>query len=107
MISADGAEHESTEEGGANVVSFNLVLINKKLLEKGYTSTQSHNILTFEQVCGDEKADLCLSIFQQIYENLKKFEPTDLPAKYHHLSFEFVDLNDSEMIYSLLQCSGF
>ena len=48
MISADGAEHESTEEGGANFVSFNLVLINKKLLDKGYTSTQSHNILTFE-----------------------------------------------------------
>ena len=63
MISADGAENQSTEEGGANVVSFNLILINKKLLDKGYTSTQSHNILTFEQVCGDEKADLCLSIF--------------------------------------------
>ena len=107
MISADRAEHQSPEEGGANVISFNLILINKKLLDKGYISTQSYNILTFEQVCGDEKSDLCLSIFHQIYENLNKFKPTDLPAKYHHLSFEFVDLNDGKMIYALLQCSAF
>ena len=39
MISADWVEYQLIEEAGANVVSFNLILINKKLIKKGYTST--------------------------------------------------------------------
>ena len=37
----------------------------------------------------------------------KKFKATNLPSKYHHLLFDFMDLNDSNMIYALLQCSDF
>ena len=32
---------------------------------------------------------------------------TNLLAKYHHLSFDFVDLNDSNMIYALLKYSNY
>ena len=107
IFSADGAEHQSTEEGGANIVSYNIIIINQKLQEEGYTSTQSHNILTIKQVAADEKPDLCLSVHEEIVKMRNRFSIDDLPEKYRHIEISFSDMNDGKMIYALLQCSRF
>ena len=82
IISADRAEHIAMQEGGSNVIYFNIIIINKKLQEVEYTSTQSLNILTFLQVCGDKKQDLCCTVFKEVFKSIKKFKTTDLPEIY-------------------------
>ena len=92
---------------GANIISFNIIIINKKLQEVEYTSTQSLNILTFMQVCGDEKQDLCCTVFEEVFKSIKKFKSEDLPEKYQHLTFNVKNMNDGKMIYALLQYSDY
>ena len=48
IFSADGARHQVTQEGDMNVISFNMLIINKELLSHDVTTTQSHNILTYQ-----------------------------------------------------------
>ena len=107
IISADGAENVTTQEGGANIISFNVIIINKKLQEANYTSTQILNILTFLQVCGDEKQDLCCTVFEEVLKSINKFKSEDLLEKYQHLNFGIKHMNDGKMIYALIQCSDY
>ena len=73
MFCADSASHEVTEEGNSNVISVNMNIINWKLLKFGYTTTQSHNILTVMQVIGAETVNLCCTIFHDLLMECKVF----------------------------------
>ena len=42
MLSADGAAHEVSQYGDANVISVNLLMVNQRLLASGIKSTQSY-----------------------------------------------------------------
>ena len=107
LFSADGAAHQVSQEGDSNVITVNLNIVNSLLLSHGVTSTQSHHILTVMQVVGAEKSDLCCSIFYPFLEEIKLFDVTQLPIKYHHLAFYFYNINDTKMLYSLSQHSLF
>ena len=96
-----------TQEGDVNVISFNFSIINSRLLCSGYTSTQSHNILTVLQITADEKPDICLKLFDQLLTQINKFKSQDLPENYQHLDLEFVYNNDRKMLYTLTQHSLF
>ena len=95
------------QEEDSNVITVNLNIVNSLLLSHSLTSTQSHHILTVMQVVGAEKSDLCCSIFYPFLEEIKLFNVTQLPIKYHHLAFYFYNINDAKMLYSLYQHSLF
>ena len=107
QLTADGARHMETQEGDVNIISFNFSIINSRLLRSGYTSTQSHNILTVLQITADEKPDVCLTLFEQLLTQINKFKSQDLPEKYQHLDLEFVYNNNRKMLYALTQHSLF
>ena len=58
LFSADGAAHEVSQDGDANVISVNILMKNSRLLSYNITSTQSYTILTFQQVCAAETSSL-------------------------------------------------
>ena len=63
LASTDGSRHCVSIEGDCNIISFNMCIINKLLLKEGYTTTQSHNILTYKQVASEEDADVLLTVY--------------------------------------------
>ena len=107
MFSADRAAHSCTSEGDANIISFNMLIINRKMLQKVITSTQSHEIITLMQVAGSESSDISCTLFKLMLMEQKNFNRINLPYKYHHIQFEFFDINDAKMLYALFQHSSF
>ena len=59
-----------------NVISCNTVLMNNLLLNNNYTTTQSHNILTFKQIVGKESPHIVLSELKEYYKEKQKFKET-------------------------------
>ena len=55
LLSADGAQHLVTNKRKANIISYNLYIIHKRLAELGFTTTRIYNILTTMQIDADEK----------------------------------------------------
>ena len=53
--SHDGAEHGKTNKDVTNIVSFSSKLVTKKSLAGGYGGGTSLDILTWQQMRGDEK----------------------------------------------------
>ena len=107
IFAADGARHQVTQEGDLNIISYNVLIMNKLLLERNVTTTQSHNILTYEQVAADEISDVVLSSYQRLVENRSAFSSNLLNDKYKHLLIEFIDLSDRKMLYALTQHSSY
>ena len=101
MFSADGAAHSCTSKGDTNIISFNMLIINRKMLQKGITSTQSYEIITLMQVAESESSDISCTLFKLMLMERKKFNRMNLPHKYHHIQFEFFDIDDAKMLYAL------
>ena len=68
IFAADGARHQVTQEGDMNVISFNMLVINKELLSHDVTTTQSYNILTYQQIVTDKSDNVVLSAYQEMLE---------------------------------------
>ena len=82
-------------------------MISKRMLEKGYTTTQSHNILTYQQVASDEDSDVVLSAYYDFFKERTAFKTEMLSTKYQHLDINFEDMNDGKMVYGLTQHSKY
>ena len=83
----------------------NLLIINCRLLDYNITSTQSHSILTFQQVCRAETLSLYYIVYELILITIKNFDVNQLQSKYHHLSFDFLHIHDAKILYALTQHS--
>ena len=77
------------------------------MLEKGYTTTQSHNILTYQQVASNEDSDVVLSAYYDFFKERTAFKTEMLSTKYQHLDINFEDMNDGKMVYGLTQHSTY
>lgn len=103
ICSADGARHQITSEGDLNVISFNMTLTSKALLAKEYTTTQSHNILTFMQVTSDKTDYIVLTAYNQFCKDRAGFSSYNLDEKYHNLNIDMLELHDAKFVYALTQ----
>ena len=105
LLSADESCHQDTKEGYSNVITCNVSIIGDRLLQNGFTSTQSQHILTTMQVVADEHLDVCMHIFHDFMKNINNLNVDQLPSNYHHLQIEFQVINNGKMIYALSQHS--
>ena len=81
LFPADGAAHEVSQDGDTNIILVNVLMINSRLLNHNITSTQSHTILTFRQVCGPETSSICCTIYKTILIAIKQFDIKQLKYK--------------------------
>ena len=98
--SYDGAQHHNTCKKETNIVSFSTKLLSKTTLESGYGGGTSLDILTWQQMRGDEAAPTIYpaieSVLMDKYKMRKKLE-----AKSGRRKYSTYDLHDGKMIYLL------
>lgn len=105
LCSADGARHQLTAEVDSNVISFNLCLASKLLLDKDYKTMQSHNILTHMQVAANETDHIVTSAYTTFCKECNQFSVSSLDVKYQDLKIDFLELHDEKFIYALTKHS--
>ena len=66
MFYADDAQHDIATEEDANIIYFNIVRANKRLILLGCSNTQSVNILIFQQLPRDKKTWSCSPLVTMI-----------------------------------------
>ena len=105
--SYDGALHaESNKNGRSSIVSFSSQMLSSSLLKyKGVTAGSSLNILTFQQMLGDEKAMNLFPAIENIFKT--KSEIRLLNSNYNDRQYTFYELHDGKMLYLLTQHSLF
>ena len=81
--------------------------MNKLLLERDVTKTQSNNIFTYEQLAADNISNVVLSSYQRLVENRSAFSYNLLNDTYKHLLTEFIDLSNRKMLYVLTKHSSY
>ena len=103
--SYDGAEHKNTtSKGKVGIISFNSQLISPSAISE-VSPASTRNILTWQQVVGDEKFDTLLPALNKIYESkaaIRRKEASE--GKVQHVMY---DLHDGKMLYLLTQHSLF
>eukprot|EP00957_Ditylum_brightwellii_P128996 9840558-Ditylum_brightwellii.AAC.1 len=80
LDSYDGAEHSTTSGKRKNVISFSSQLFCKETIASGATTAGSFNILTWQQVMGEEKVSVLFPVLTPIFE-----EKTDLMQRKPHI----------------------
>jgi hypothetical protein len=98
LDSYDGAEHSTTAGKRKNVISFSSQLFCKETVASGETTAGSFNILTWQQVMGEEKASVLFPVLVPIFE-----EKTDLMQRKPHI--RIYEMHDGKMHYILSQHS--
>ena len=103
--SYDGAEHKNTTaKGKVGIISFNSQLISPPAISES-SPASSKNILTWQQVVGDEKFDTLLPALKKIYESKADIRRREVSEdKVKHVTY---DLHDGKMLYLLTQHSLF
>jgi hypothetical protein len=96
LDSYDGAEHSTTSGKRVNVISFNSQLFCRETIQSGATTAGSFNILTWQQVRGEEKCSVIFPVLDNIFK-----EKTDLMKRYPHVSI--YEMHDGKMLYILTQ----
>ena len=70
--SYDGGQHENTAKNETNIVSFSSKLVSEQSLRMGYGGGTSLDILTWQQMRGDETARNVFPAIENILENKEK-----------------------------------
>ena len=102
--SFDGAEHKNSEEGITSVTSFSSCVFSLDTCLNGLTTSQSVNILTWQQFIGKENAYNVLKTVRHHYEERQKLHDKLLSQS---KDIRFYDLHDGKMLYLLTQHSLF
>ena len=101
--SHDGAEHGKTNKNITNIVSFSSKVVSKKSLDGGYGGGSSLDILTWQQMIGEEKP---LNIFPAVNDYLlEKYEMIQNMSADEKNRINFYELHDGKMLYLLTQHS--
>ena len=103
--SYDGAEHKKTTKGKVGLVSFNSQLLSPSSITK-CSPASSLNILTWQQLVGEEKLNLLIPALKGIYKSRADMRRKELEedGKPMHT---FYQLHDGKMLYLLTQHSLF
>ena len=109
MDSYDGAEHRSTSNKRISIISFSSQIISRSLIESAKASPASSlNILTWQQLVGEEKAMNLFPALMDMYACKHEMRRNNgvvlsIPNK----RVVFYDLHDGKMLYILTQHSLF
>ena len=101
--SYDGAEHQKTKKGQKSVVSFS-----SQIIATGTSAANSFNILTWQQMLGDEKPCNIFPSLENVYK--EKLELRQNGIRENGIAgskFCLYDLHDGKMLYMLTQHSLF
>ena len=105
--SYDGAEHKRTTKGKTGIISFNSQMISPSSISS-CSPASSTNILTWQQVVGDEKFATLFPALNNIYKckaEIRQREELEVgEGKRKHFMY---DLHDGKMLYLLTQHSLF
>ena len=104
MDSFDGAEHSNNPRTCRNIVSYNSQLLSAGTINDGNSPAQSFNILTWQQVLGDEKCANIFPVVDSVYESKKKLINEGLESL-PSCNVSFYDMHDGKMLYLLTQHS--
>ena len=70
-------------------------------VKTGSFPSQSFNILTWEQVLGEEKASNIFPVVDSIYETKKDLIECKIPSCLDDCNVSYYDMHDGKMIYML------
>ena len=98
LDSYDGAEHRWTLKKKTSIISFSSQLFTPAIVNSGLSAAESVNILTWQQMIGDEKVCNLFPALEEIYER-KKVLRKENPNVF------FYKLHDGKMHYLLNQHS--
>ena len=108
LNSYDGAEHEKTEKKRTNVISFSSKLFGASTVGKGSTGGTSRNILTWQQIKGEEKKEVLFPALQNHYQTMREMEQNlTVNEVIPGCKIGFFELHDGKMLYLLTQHSLF
>ena len=102
----DGAVHNQTKKGRTGIISFSSQMCSDKTIIDGASPAQSMNILTWQQMIGEENRTNLFPAIQKILEEIEKLKSdgfSDLPDT----KFSYYELHDGKMLYLLTQHSLF
>ena len=104
--SYDGAEHRKFRGRNTGVVSFSSTLCCESSIKNGYTTSQSHNMLTHHQYVGNETIKTLFPVVTGIYKDKESIRSNDGKIDgIEDKTFDFYDLHDGKMLYLLTQHS--
>eukprot|EP00978_Attheya_sp_CCMP212_P039066 scaffold199806_cov47-Attheya_sp.AAC.1 len=89
LDSYDGAEHSTTSGKRKNVISFSSQVFCRETVASGVTTAGSFNILTWQQVMGEEKCSTLFPVLEKIFE-----EKTNLMERKPNISI--YEMHDDE-----------
>ena len=111
--SYDGAQHRKTAKNRTNIISFSSQMITKESIKAGYSTSVSRNILTWQQMIGQESSANLMPVLNSVYERKEailngniKIE-TDCKFMNKDSKISLYDLHDGKMLYLLTQHSLF
>eukprot|EP00978_Attheya_sp_CCMP212_P027084 scaffold90288_cov52-Attheya_sp.AAC.5 len=98
LDSYDGAEHSTTAGKRLNVVSYSsqAQVFSRGTVAAGVTTAGSFNILTWQQVIGEEKCANVFPVLESIFEQKKKLMD-------EHPNISIYEMHDGKMLYLLTQ----
>ena len=100
--SYDGAEHKKTTKGKIGIISFNSQMLSQFSIDKA-SPASSTNILTWQQVVGEEKFSTLLPALKKIYQSKAEIRADEESRK----KYVMYELHDRKMLYLLTQHSLF
>ena len=105
LDSYDGAEHSQTPKKRLNIVSYNSQICSSSTIKNGCATTASYNILTWQQVIGDENCKTIFPVVGDVYNTKRELIKGSSASLFPSRHISFYDMHDGKMIYLLTQHS--
>ena len=102
--SYDGAIHTNTSKGRESIISFSSQMFSQSTVESGDTTAKSLNIMTWQQVRGDENLCTLFPSLKHVFDSQAKIRDRNgnlIPG----ITLWFFALHDGKMLYILTQHS--
>ena len=100
----DGAEHRNTKDKRTSIISFSSQMFGKDTIVSGVSTANSLNILTWQQMQGDEKAKYVFPAIKPIFQTKKDIIDNSMALIPNSKLFLY-DIHDGKMLYLITQYS--
>ena len=108
-----GVQHRRTEKERTNIISFSSQMITTESIKAGYSTSISRNILTWQQMIGQESFANLMPILDSVYERKEAILNNNITIQpdckfiNKESKISLYDLHDGKMLYLLSQHSLF
>ena len=104
--SYDGAEHTNTKKGKTGIVSFSSQMCSTSTIKDGASTAKSMNILTWQQMVGDENRKNIFPAIKETLKEIKQLKENGIP-EIPNTNITYFELHNGKMLYLLTQHSLF